>query len=382
MARESIVNVPFYRHGLAASDADAIVRVLQSPILTSGSVGREVEAQLAAFFGVPHALLVNSWTNGALATLLAIDLAPGDEVIVPAMTFIATANMVELLGARPVFVDVDPETFLLTPAGVASALTARTRAVIPVHLYGAMVDVRGMRAAIGPSVALIEDAAHCFEGERDGYPPGAHSDAAIFSFYATKNVTCGEGGAIVTRSDALVDKLRKTRLHGMSAGAADRYKTGGYKHWDMERLGVKANLPDLLAALLPPQVARVRELRERREQIAARYRAGLSGVRELVIPRVDAGVVHAWHLFTIGVPAVVRDATIGALNERGIGVAVNYRSVPTLTYYRERYGYGPTDFPVSQAWGDATITLPTYPGLSDAEVDAVIAAVIAVAATW
>jgi UDP-4-amino-4-deoxy-L-arabinose-oxoglutarate aminotransferase len=376
------MNVPFYRHGLGPSDAGAIARVLESPMLTSGAVGREVEAQIASFFDAPHALLVNSWTNGALAALLALDIKPGDEVIVPAMTFIATANMVELLGAKAVFVDVDPATLMLTPEAIARAVTPRTKAVIPVHLYGQMADIRGMRAAIGPKIAIIEDCAHCFEGTRDGYAPGVHSDVAIFSFYATKNVTCGEGGAIITRRDDLADAMRKTRLHGMSAGAADRYRTGGYRHWDMERLGVKANLPDLLAALLPPQIARVREVRNRREQVAARYRAGIESIPGVRLPHVDAGAVHAWHLFTIGVPPAHRDATIAGLNERGIGVAVNYRSVPTLTFYREKYGYTAEQFPVSYAWGESTITLPTYPGLTEEEIDAVIAALREVVASW
>jgi UDP-4-amino-4-deoxy-L-arabinose-oxoglutarate aminotransferase len=245
-----------------------------------------------------------------------------------------------------------------------------------------MADIRGMRAAIGPKIAIIEDCAHCFEGTRDGYAPGVHSDVAIFSFYATKNVTCGEGGAIITRRDDLADAMRKTRLHGMSAGAADRYRTGGYRHWDMERLGVKANLPDLLAALLPPQIARVREVRNRREQVAARYRAGIESIPGVRLPHVDAGAVHAWHLFTIGVPPAHRDATIAGLNERGIGVAVNYRSVPTLTFYREKYGYTAEQFPVSYAWGESTITLPTYPGLTEEEIDAVIAALREVVASW
>lgn len=376
------MNVPFYRHGLGAADAGAIAKVLESPMLTSGSVGREVEAQIASFFDAPHGLLVNSWTNGALAALLAIGIQPGDEVIVPAMTFIATANMVELLGAKTVFVDVDPATLMPTPEAIGRAVTPRTKAVIPVHLYGQMTDIHGIRDAVGPKIAILEDCAHCFEGTRDGYLPGAHSDAAIFSFYATKNVTCGEGGAIVTRRDDLADALRKTRLHGMSAGAADRYRAGGYRHWDMERLGVKANLPDLLAALLPPQIARVRKVRNRREQVAAQYRAGIESIPGVQIPRVDAGVVHAWHLFTIGVPPTHRDATIAGLNERGIGVACNYRSVPTLTFYREKYGYTAESFPVSYTWGESTITLPTYPGLTEEEINAVITALREVVATW
>ena len=369
------MKVDFYRHGLSPADADAVANVLGTPILTSGPVAREVEAQLRNFFDLPHALLTNSWTNGAIATLLALEIGEGDEVIVPAMTFIASANVVELVGAKPVFVDVDPQTLLMTPEAVARALTERTRAVIPVHLYGQMVDMAGIRQALGGRpIAIVEDAAHCFEGTRDGDAPGTHSDAAIFSFYATKNVACGEGGAIVTRRDDLAERLRMTRLHGMSAGAADRYKKGSYRHWDMEVLGVKANLPDLLAALLPAQVERVREVRERRQSVANRYLAGLKDL-PVQLPAIEAGVLHAWHLCTMGVELGWRDAAIGALNARQIGVAVNYRSVPTLTWYRNKYGYRPEDFPVSWDWGERTITLPTYPSLRPEEQEAVISAI-------
>ncbi|MFY7781395.1 MAG: DegT/DnrJ/EryC1/StrS family aminotransferase, partial [Tagaea sp.] len=204
----------FYRHGLSSADAKGIAEVLDTPFLTSGAVGKKVEAQLCAFFGQPHALLVNSWTNGALAALLAMDIGPGDEVIVPAQTFIATANMVELIGAKPVFVDVDPDTLLMTPEGAAKAATARTKLAMPVHMYGQMCDMKGLRAALPKTVRILEDCAHCFEGTRDGEPPGKHSDLAIFSFYATKNVTCGEGGAIVTGDAELHAKLQQTRLHG------------------------------------------------------------------------------------------------------------------------------------------------------------------------
>ncbi|HUJ75626.1 MAG TPA: aminotransferase class I/II-fold pyridoxal phosphate-dependent enzyme, partial [bacterium] len=229
------MQVDFFRHALKAEDASRIAEVLATPFLTSGAVGRDVEAQLCRFFGSRTALLVNSWTNGALATLLALGVGPGDEVIVPAMTFISTANVAEMVGAKPVFVDVDPETLLMQPSAVEAALSARTRAVIPVHLYGQMCDVAGIREVLGKrggQVAIIEDAAHCFEGSRGGRVPGQDSDAAIFSFYATKNVTCAEGGAIITNDTELGERIRQTRLHGMSQGAVDRFRAGQYRHWD------------------------------------------------------------------------------------------------------------------------------------------------------
>lgn len=368
------MQVPFFRHSLDAGDANKIAAVLATPFLTSAGVGKEVERQLAEYFSVPHALLVNSWTNGAVATLLALGVGPGDEVIVPAMTFIATANVVELLGAKAVIVDVEPDTQLIGFEAVRRALTPRTRCVVPVHLYGAMVDVAALRREAlsdRPDVAILEDAAHCFEGRLNGDRPGAHSDAAVFSFYATKNVTCGEGGAIVTRRDDLRDALVQTRLHGMSAGAADRFNAGRYRHWDMARLGAKANLPDLLAALLPDQIRDVEAQLAKREDLIQRYKQGIASPA-VRWPAEPAGGVHARHLAVIHVPGAARDEALEILSAAGIGATVNYRAIHTLTYYKDKYGYAPDDFPTARAWGDGAISLPLFPSLTRVEQDYVI----------
>ena len=369
--------VPFFRHGLSADYANQVSDVLKTPILTSGTVGKAVEAQLCDFFEVAHAGLANSWTNAAVAALLALDIEPGDEVIVPAMTFIASANVVELLGAKPVFVDVEPDTLLLSFDKALAAVTPRTRAIMPVHLYGQMVDVKALKSRLGSrqEIAIIEDAAHCFEGTFDGDPPGRHSDIAIFSFYATKNVTCGEGGAFITNSQTLYEKMLQTRLHGMSAGAADRYKKGQYRHWDMERLGVKANLPDLLAALLPPQIERVRDRLIRRQALCHAYEQAFEDNAVRIAPVVPTAG-SARHLFPIHVPPAIRDEAITAINAAGVGVTVNYRSVPTLTYYSAKYGYGRESFPVSYDWGMGTISLPLFPELSDEQQQYVISTVL------
>jgi UDP-4-amino-4-deoxy-L-arabinose-oxoglutarate aminotransferase len=367
------LRVDFFRHGLEPQDAEAVASVLSTVFLTSGPIGKQVEAQIARLLNVEHCLLVNSWTNGALATLLALGVGPGDEVIVPAMTFVATANVVELLGARPVFVDVDPDTLLMDIDQAARAVTGRTKAVVPVHLYGQMVDMDALKEALSHQhhIAIIEDAAHCFEGSRDGYRPGQRSDAAVFSFYATKNVTCGEGGAVVTGRADLAEAVRKTRLHGMSAAAADRFSSGQYRHWDMEVLGVKANLPDVLAALLPKQLDTVLDRLPRRQMVAERYRKAFAD-SEVGAPRQIPGCVSAEHLFPVRVDPKKRDPLLAALGEAQIGATVNYRPVPTLTYYREKYGYRPDDFPVSWAWGQSTLTLPLYPSLTEEQQDHVV----------
>jgi dTDP-4-amino-4,6-dideoxygalactose transaminase len=367
--------IPFYLHDLSPANAQKMAEVLATPILTSGAMGKAVEDQLAQFFGTSFAGLANSWTNGALAALMAMDIGPGDEVIVPAMTFISSANIVEILGARTVFVDVEPDTLLMSLDALWAAVTPKTKAVIPVHIYGQMLDMKRLHEVLVElgrlDIKVLEDAAHCFEGRREDYGPGNWSDVALFSFYATKNVTCGEGGAFVTNSEDLYLKLMQTRLHGMSAGAVDRYQKGSYRHWDMARLGTKANLPDLLAALLPDQIATIRERLPVRRALAERYEAALRDT-PIRLARVEPGAISARHIFPIHVKPAVRDHAIAILNEAGIGVAVNFRSVPTLTYYREKYGYQPGDFPVSYEWGEGEITLPLFPSMHSEEQDYVI----------
>jgi UDP-4-amino-4-deoxy-L-arabinose-oxoglutarate aminotransferase len=367
------MQVPFYRHSLFPENAQLVAKVLETPFLTSGPIGKEVEAQLCEYFGAKHAKLVNSWTNGAVATLLAMDIGPGDEVIVPAMTFIATANVVELVGAKPVFVDCDPDTLLITPELIKAAITKNTKAVIPVHMYGQMCDVRSIKDALptGQKISIIEDCAHTFEAKLNGDRPGKYSDAAIFSFYATKNVTCGEGGAITTNDSKLYERIQQSILHGMSAGAADRFKTGQYKHWGMDHLGTKANLPDLLACFLPDQIRTIDERLSRREEISLFYEKSLSGTK-ISFPKIKEGVTHSRHLFPIYVGGEVRDQSLSLMGEAGIGVTVNYRDVPSMSYYRKKYNYKLGDFKISENWGSGTLTIPLYPDMSDAEQGHVI----------
>ena len=367
------MQVPFYRHSLSPENAQLVAKVLETPFLTSGPIGKEVEAQLCEYFGAKHAKLVNSWTNGAVATLLAMDIGPGDEVIVPAMTFIATANVVELVGAKPVFVDCEPDTLLITPELIKAAITKNTKAVIPVHMYGQMCDVKSIKEALpkDQKISIIEDCAHTFEAKFNGDRPGKYSDAAIFSFYATKNVTCGEGGAISTNDSKLFERIQQSILHGMSAGAADRFKTGQYKHWGMDHLGTKANLPDLLACFLPDQIRTIDERLSRREEISSFYEKSLSGTK-ISFPKIKDGITHSRHLFPIYVGGEVRDQSLSLLGEAGIGVTVNYRDVPSMSYYRKKYYHKLGDFKISENWGSGTLTIPLYPDMSEAEQGHVI----------
>jgi UDP-4-amino-4-deoxy-L-arabinose-oxoglutarate aminotransferase len=367
------MQVPFYRHSLAPENSKYVAQVLETPFLTSGPIGKEVEAQLSEYFGVKHAKLVNSWTNGAVATLLALDIGPGDEVIVPAMTFIATANVVELVGAKPVFIDCDPDTLLITPELIKAAITKKTKAVIPVHMYGQMCDIKAIRDILpkDQKISIIEDCAHTFEARFNGERPGKYSDAAIFSFYATKNVTCGEGGAIITNDSNLYERIIQAILHGMSAGAADRFKAGQYRHWGMDYLGTKANLPDLLACFLPDQIRTVDQRLAIREDLAKKYETKLSGSK-IIIPKSRSNIIHSRHLFPIGVGSKFRDQSLFILGESGIGTTVNYKSVPSMKFYEQKYSFDGSEFPISSAWGDATLTIPLFPGMTDDEQNHVV----------
>jgi UDP-4-amino-4-deoxy-L-arabinose-oxoglutarate aminotransferase len=367
------MQVPFYRHSLAPENSKYVAKVLETPFLTSGPIGKEVEAQLSEYFGVKHAKLVNSWTNGAVATLLALDIGPGDEVIVPAMTFIATANVVELVGAKPVFIDCDPDTLLITQDLIKAAITKKTKAVIPVHMYGQMCDIKAIKEILpkDQKISIIEDCAHTFEARFHGERPGKYSDAAIFSFYATKNVTCGEGGAIITNDSNLFERIQQSILHGMSAGAADRFKAGQYKHWGMDHLGTKANLPDLLACFLPEQIKTVDQRLGVREEIAQRYQKALASTK-IRVPKVLNGIVHSRHLFPIHVGAESRDKALLELGAANIGATINYRSVHTMGFYSKRYGFSENDFPASLSWGNGTLSIPLFPGITVQEQEYVI----------
>ena len=367
------MQVPFYRHSLSPENAQLVAKVLESPFLTSGPIGKEVEAQLCEYFDAKHAKLVNSWTNGAAATLLAMDIGPGDEVIVPAMTFIATANVVELVGAKPIFIDCDPETLLVTPELIKGAITEKTKAIIPVHMYGQMCDVKAIKDMLpnDQKISIIEDCAHTFEAKFNGERPGKYSDAAIFSFYATKNVTCGEGGAIITNDEDLFERIIQAILHGMSAGAADRFKAGQYKHWGMEHLGTKANLPDLLACFLPEQIRTVDSRLKEREAIAQRYESTLKNTKIRYPKKLD-NIVHSRHLFPIHVGSQNRDKVLLTLGESNVGATVNYRAVHSMSYYSKKYGYQENDFPTSFSWGNGTLSIPLFPGMTTAEQDYVI----------
>jgi UDP-4-amino-4-deoxy-L-arabinose-oxoglutarate aminotransferase len=370
-----MMKVEFYRHNLADEELISLQDTFRSTFLTAGPKTKEFEKKFAEYLGIQQAIGLTSCTAGLFLGLKALGIGKGDEVLVPAMTFVASANVVLHCGAKPVLVDVEADTGLMDITSAERAVTARTKGAIPVHLYGQMVDMKALRhLAHKHSFALIEDAAHCIEGQRDGYRPGSLGDAAAFSFYATKNITCGEGGALVTNDFKLGEHVRLLRQHGMSKSAADRYHSP-YLHWDMLELGYKYNMFDIQAALLLPQLATMEKRLTRREQICAYYESEFrrAGVE---FPVVRDGARSARHMFIVWGPPGRRDLMLKELQARQIGVAVHYRPIHLLTYYREQFGYRPGIFPNAEGMGDRTLTIPLYPSLTDAEVEYVAKSVV------
>jgi dTDP-4-amino-4,6-dideoxygalactose transaminase len=388
--------VEFYRHQLGEGEASSWRSVLDTMFLTLGPQVAAFENELGEFLvrgrggaRPPFVVGTNSCSMGLLLALRALDVGPGDEVITTPMTFVSTTNAILHLGAKPKLVDVEPATGLIDPAAVRAAIGEHTVGLLPVHLYGQLADMRSLRAiADKHGLFIVEDSAHGIEMERDGVRPGDLGDAAVFSFYATKNVTSGDGGAIATRDERVAERLRRLRNHGMSKTASDRHGAL-YQHWELVELGYKANLTDLDAALLRPQLASVEDKRERREQIAKRYESLL---RETVTDTAtSAPTVHGvpWlverrgrsshHLFTIHSWPGERDGVLSRLGEAGIGTAVNYRAIHRLAHLVERLALPRGALPVAEEMGDRTISLPMYPTLTRDEQDRVVAAV---ASAW
>lgn len=369
------MQVEFYKHNLGDTEIKAVADVMRSVMLTTGAVTAEFERKFAEYLGVHSALGVMSATHAIELALRALGIQPGDEVIVPAFTMWATAEAVIHAGGKPVFVDSEPETGNINIDLIEKSITARTKAIIPVHLYGQLCDMQRLRELCDRHrLWLVEDSAHNIEGERDGLKAGALSDAACFSFYATKNITCGEGGAVVTNQPQLAELMTVMRTHGMSADAANRYASDKFRHYDIAVLGIKANMSNILAAMLINQVEKLDERWAIRERICQKYEAAFQQHPRigLLIPKSKSGR----HIFAILVEPSLRDEYVNLLRERGVGCVVNWYPMTLFTYVRKTFGTKPGDFPVAEKLGFSTISLPLYPSLTDEEVDYVIKTVL------
>ncbi len=379
--------LPFALPEIGDEEIAEVVSALKSGWVTTGPKTAQFERDFAAFLGAGggsgdlHCIAVNSATAGLHLALEAVGVGPGDEVITTTHTFTATAEVARYLGADVKLVDIDPATLNIDPAAVEAAITPRTQAILPVHYAGLAADMPAiLDIARRHGLKVIEDAAHALPTTRGGRLVGTlASDATVFSFYANKTITTGEGGMLVTRDATLAQRAKVMRLHGMSRDAFDRF-TATVPSWYYEIVapGFKYNLTDIAAALGIHQLRRLPGFQQQRERLAAAYDAALAGLPLLLPPRAPAGDRHAWHLYVVRLAdgaGVERDRFIERLYAAGIGCSVHYIPLHLHPYWRDRYALTPAMFPHSQHAYERMLSLPLYTRMTEADVARVAAAV-------
>ncbi|MBA3341755.1 MAG: DegT/DnrJ/EryC1/StrS family aminotransferase [Gemmatimonadaceae bacterium] len=367
----------FGRPQLLDAEIDEMMATLRSGWIGTGPKVARFQEAFRSYTGAGHAVAVSSCTAALHLAMIAIGIEPGDEVIVPSMTFAATANVVVHAGGRPVLADVRRDTMCLDPDDTARRITSRTRAIIPVHFAGRCCEMNAlMELARHHDLKVIEDCAHAIEtldGERHA---GTIGDIGAFSFYVTKNVVTGEGGMVTTANQQWAGRIRTLALHGMSADAWKRFSDQGFKQYEIVEAGFKYNLTDMQAALGIHQLARVEENLLRRRAIWARYDAAFADLPVFLPAPEQAGTRHARHLYTplldIERLRADRDEVQMALHRQRIGTGVHYRAVHLNPFYRDKYGYARGDLPAAEWISDRTLSLPMSPALSDQDVDDVI----------
>lgn len=373
--------LPYSPPNLGAEEIDAVTAVLRSDWITTGPKTKAFEAEFGAFVGAPGgtAAMLNSCTAALHVALVALGVGPGDEVIVPTLTFAATANVVEHVGAKPVLVDVQPDTLCIDPAAVARAITPRTRVIAPVHYAGHPADMGPLiELAERHGLEIVEDAAHALPASYEGVMVGSRNNFAAFSFYATKNMTTAEGGALSGHPE-LLERAQVIALHGMSKDAWKRFDKAGSWDYDIELPGFKYNMTDLQAAIGTEQLHKLPSFHARRRQVAAAYGAAFADDDRLQVPTERPNVVSAWHLYVLrlstNLAGVARNEFIERLKELNIGTSVHFRPLHMMSYYARKYGYQPSDFPVAYDAFQRMVSLPLHPRLSDQDVNDVIEAV-------
>ena len=381
------VRLPVHRPSIDEAAERSVVDTLRSGWLTTGPKTKQLERDLAAYVGAAHCVAVNSCTAALHLALDAVGVGPGDEVITTPMTFAATANVICHRGARPVFVDIEADTANIDASLIEAAITPKTRAIVPVDFAGQPPDMDAIMAlGARHGLRVIEDAAHSIGAEYKGRRIGAVADLTAFSFYATKNITSGEGGALVTNNAAWADRAAVMSLHGISKDAWKRQTAAGYQHWEILAPGFKYNMFDMQAALLGAQFLHIEEFWQRRRDLTLRFRQGLADVPEVLtlVDRPDG--LPAYHLFPVVFRTEAltadRDTIMNALEAENIGIGIHYRAVHLHPYYRDTFGLRRGMFPRAEYYSDRTISLPFFPAMTDADVDDVIRAVKKVVAGY
>lgn len=348
--------------------------------LGTGAKVQRFENDFAEYKKIKYAAAVNSCTAALHLSCLSLGLQPGDEIITTPMTFCATVNAIIHSGAKPVLADINPVTLNIDVRELEKKINPKTKAVIVVHFAGRACDMQPIvELAASRKITIIEDCAHAIETEYKGKKAGTIGDVGCFSFYATKNITTGEGGMVVSHDEYIISRIKTMALHGLSHDAWKRFSDSGYKHYYVEEAGFKYNMMDLQAAIGIHQLRRIDEYWKRREKIWNRYGEAFGDLNIGLPAPVEKDTRHAYHLFTIRIdPAkaeITRDGFLKAMTERNIGVGVHYLSIPQHPYYQKRFSWRAEDYPHAYAFGRETVSLPVSPKLTDQDVDDVIAAV-------
>jgi perosamine synthetase len=367
-----VIDLPYGRQTVSEPDIEAVLSVLRSAWLTTGPKVAEFEQALAEFVGVRHAVVVNSGTAALHCAMAAIHISPGDEVIVPAISFVATANCVVYCGGTPVFADVEADTALLDPMDVDRKITPRTRAILAMDYGGQPANYEALRAIIartGQPIWLVADACHALGASRDGRMAGALADMSTFSFHPVKPITTGEGGAVTTDHPEIARNVALMRNHGIDSDFRVREKSGAW-YYDMVELGFNYRLPDILCALGISQLRQLPGFIARRQALARRYDTGFDGKSSMKPLTRLQGVSHGYHLYAVQTQPSQRDTIFRRLRAAGIGANVHYRPIPSHSYYRR--SFPPASTPVANGLSERLLTLPLHPGLRDCDVDFVL----------
>lgn len=357
-----------------------VVDSLRSGWVGTGPKVHRFETLLSDYLGVEHCRCVSSCTAALTLSLQVLDVGPGDEVLVPAMTFVASANAVEHAGATPVLVESVPGTGLIDFEQAEAAITPRTRAIMPVHLAGRPVDMDRLDTlAKAHCLAVVEDAAHAIGAAWRGRKIGAFGNLTAFSFYVTKNISTIEGGALVTDDPDVAAEVERLALHGLSLGAWQRFSDEGFRHYEVVRPGFKYNMTDVQASVGLHQLPRLDPWIERRAQLWSRYDEMLAGLPLETPPPAEPHTRHARHLYQVLVEPsspLSRDKLLDGLTAHNIGAGVHYRGVHLHPYYRDKYCLSPGDFPVASSISERTLSLPLGPNVTEADQDDVVQALV------
>lgn len=372
--------VQFHLPEIGDEEISSVVETLRSGWLTTGQKAKQFEEQFAKTVGAQHAIATNSGTAALHLALEAVGVKEGDEVIVPTMTFAATAEVVQYLKARPVLVDCQSGTLNLDPERVEWAVTPRTKAIIPVHFGGHPCEMdRIQNIAKQYQLHIVEDAAHAFPAHHHGKMVGTLSDITCFSFYATKTLTTGEGGMATTENPEWAERMRMMSLHGITKDAWKRYTAEGSWYYEIHSPGYKYNLTDIAAAIGLEQLRKCDRFWRARQRIAATYDEGFADLSEIRRPACRSDVQHAWHLYVIQLELdrlrITRNEFIEALKQAGIGTSVHFIPLHLHPYYRRQFGYEPSDFPTASAMFERILSLPIYPSMTKTDIQHVIEAV-------